>query len=132
VLVVLGVLATVSVQAERRADRAEEIAAIVADPAGRSIRLTGRAGTLRLAVSPNEDAAVVLADDLAPPPDGKTYALWYERGGRMEPAGLFAPDDDGTVQVRVAGVPTADVGVTIEQAGGSDTPTLPIIAQGSA
>lgn len=130
VLVVVA-LGTVTVQAQRRADRAEQLTAIVADPGAHSVDLDGEEGTLRLVVSPDHGASVLVARGLPAPPEGKVYALWYQRDGHMVPAGLFHPDDDGAVRTRVDGIPTDVVGVTVEPDGGSDEPTLPIVAQGS-
>lgn len=131
VLVLLAALGGLALQADRRADRADDLVAIVADPGARSVALDGDEGTMRLVVSPAHDTSVLLAEGLPAPPGGKTYALWFDRDGRMVPVGLFAPDGDGQVRQRVDGVPPGVVGVTIEPEGGSDRPTLPIIAQGS-
>lgn len=130
-VLVIVALGAVAVQADRRADRAEQLTAIVADPDAHSVTLTGEGGTMRLVASPGHDASVIVAHDMPTPPEGKVYALWYQRDGRMVPAGLFRPDDDGSVRARVDGTPTDVVGVTIEPDGGSDEPTLPIVAQGS-
>jgi anti-sigma factor RsiW len=129
VVVALGALL---LQADHRADRAEQVAAVVAAPDARTVPIAGEGGSMRLVVSSAHDSAVLLAEGMAAPPPGKTYALWYQQGGRMVPAGLFEPGADGAVRQRVEGVPPDVVGVTVEPDGGSDEPTLPVIASGTA
>lgn len=69
-------------------------------------------------------SAIVL-DKLAPPPSGKTYELWYITGSVATPAGTFVPSDNGrSTQVLDGSMTAGDtVGITIEPAGGSKTPT---------
>lgn len=129
VIVALGALVA---QADGRADRAEEMAAIVSASDARTVSVTGLGGAMRLVVSEDHRGGVIASDDMPAPPAGKTYALWFREDGRMVPHGLFEPDADGSVRAQVAGVPSDVVGVTIEPDGGSDEPTLPIIAQGQA
>jgi anti-sigma-K factor RskA len=130
-IMVVAAVGGVLVRAERRADRAEDLAAIVADPSAQSVEVSGEGGTMRLVVSRAHGSSVLVADGMAPPPRGTAYALWYREKGRMLPAGRFTPDDDGSVRQRVDVVPTELVGVTIEADEGSDEPTLPMVAQGS-
>ena len=52
VLVLVAAVGAVAIRADRRADQAEQLAAIVADPAADSVEVTGPAGTMRLVVSP--------------------------------------------------------------------------------
>lgn len=128
VVVALGALL---VQADHRADRAQDITAVVAAPDARSVTVRGEGATMRLVLSEEEAGAVVIAEDMAAPPPGKTYALWFGEGSRMVPAGLFSPDSDGSVRTRVDAVPAGTVGVTVEDAGGVDQPTSPVIASGT-
>lgn len=130
VVAVLAAVAGVALRADQRADRAEQLAAILTAPDAHSVDVSGEGGTMRLVTSTAHDSAVIVADGMAAPPEGKTYALWYDRDGTMVPIGLFEPDADGTVRQRVEGVPTDIVGVTVEPDGGSDTPTFPVVAQG--
>lgn len=131
-VVAVVALGTLLLRADHRADRAERIAAVVAAPDARTVALDGDGGSMRLVVSSAHDSAVLLAEGMADPPPGRTYALWYQREGRMVPAGLFEPGGDGAVRQRIEGVPPDVVGVTVEPDGGSDEPTLPIIASGTA
>jgi hypothetical protein len=128
---VLAAVGALAVQADHRADRAEDIAAVVSAADAQDVEVSGEGGTMRLVVSDAHDSSVVVADEMAAPPDGKTYALWFQEDGEMILHGTFAPDDDGSVRTRVDGVPVDVVGVTVEDEGSIDGPTLPIVATGS-
>lgn len=79
---------------------------------------------------------LLTASNLQALPAGKTYELWIlQPGGKKPiPAGTFAPDSTGNAAMILADVPAGltvqGFGVTIEKAGGSDTPTLPIVLSG--
>jgi hypothetical protein len=79
---------------------------------------------------------LLTASNLHPLPDGKVYELWIlQPGGKSPlPAGTFAPDSAGYATMILADAPeglaVAGFGVTIENAGGSQTPTLPIVLSG--
>ncbi|MEU6688206.1 anti-sigma factor [Streptomyces sp. NPDC046832] len=108
-------------QARRQAD---ELATVLgaADAVSRRIPLRGASATL--VVSRTHDKAVVVAADMAAPPKGKVYQLWYDQDGTMRPAGLM--DTDRTLQtVSLSGSANSAsaVGITVEPAGGSDRPT---------
>ena len=81
----------------------------------------------RLCVSPTRNA-VLAVDGLDPAGPGKTYEAWVIAGKQVEPAGLFQ-GGPGREYVRLTKpVPArSTVGVTLERAGGSRTPTLPIL-----
>jgi anti-sigma-K factor RskA len=70
--------------------------------------------------------------NLAPPPAGKEYELWFLRAGNKAPmpSKTFTVDENGRQTLIVEVPPTSDVivgaAVTIENAGGSTTPTMPI------
>jgi hypothetical protein len=49
-----------------------------------------------------DSRAVLVAENMSPPPEGKVYDTWLLRGGVPKPAGLF---------------------VTVEPSGGSPAPT---------
>ncbi len=127
---VLAAVGALAVQADNRADRAEEIAAVVSAADAQEVEVSGEGGTMRLVVSDDHGSSVVVADGMAPPPDGKTYALWFQEDGEMVLHGTFAPDEDGSVRTRVDGVPVDAVGVTVEDEGNIDGPTLPAVATG--
>jgi Anti-sigma-K factor rskA len=76
--------------------------------------------------------------NLAQLPEGKTYELWVipMNGHAPMPAGMFKPDAKGDASVMMPtlpkGVMAKAFGVTIENAGGSETPTMPIVLSGAA
>ncbi len=79
---------------------------------------------------------VFAANNLEPLAPGKTYELWLipANGQAPIPAGTFQPDTGGNASVILPplpkGVEAKAFGVTIEAAGGSTKPTLPIILVG--
>jgi anti-sigma-K factor RskA len=79
---------------------------------------------------------LMTASNLHPLPAGKTYELWIlQPGGKAPvPAGTFEPDSSGNATLILAseplGLAVAGFGVTIENEGGSPTPTLPIVLSG--
>ena len=111
-----------SPQAKRVALHAGPVAA--APPEGRVV-YAARTGKLLLT-----------AANLKPLPEGKIYELWIlQPGGKKPlPAGTFAPDSAGNATMVLADAPAGlavqGFGVTIEKAGVSETPTLPIVLSG--
>ncbi len=85
----------------------------------------------------DKGALVFLASDLDPLQQYKTYELWIipQAGGAPVPAGTFHPDDQGNASIVMPdlprGIPAKAFGVTVEDDGGAQTPTLPIIMAGS-
>ena len=85
----------------------------------------------------DKGALVFLASDLDPLQSYKTYELWIipQAGGAPIPAGTFHPDDQGNASIILPdlprGIPAKAFGVTIEDDGGAQTPTLPILMAGS-
>jgi anti-sigma-K factor RskA len=79
---------------------------------------------------------LLTAQNLHPLPAGKVYQLWIlqPNGGKPLPAGTFAPDSSGNAAMILADEPenVAVLGfaVTIEDAGGSETPTPPLVLSG--
>jgi anti-sigma-K factor RskA len=87
---------------------------------------TGAAQEVRGEVVRLQDArAVLIADDLPFPPEGKTYEAWILRDDVPEPAGLFEPNQTGSAAAPIEGsIEDAEaVAVTVEPAGGSSSPT---------
>jgi anti-sigma-K factor RskA len=86
----------------------------------------------------DKGALVFLASNLEPLQTYKTYELWLipADGRDPIPAGTFQPDAKGNASVILPELPRGVVakafGVTIEDAGGSQAPTLPIIMKGAA
>jgi anti-sigma-K factor RskA len=85
----------------------------------------------------NTGKLLLSASNLQPLPAGKTYELWILQpsGNKPLPAGTFKPDATGNAAIILAQAPVGlkvqGFGVTVENAGGSDTPTLPIVLSGS-
>ncbi len=81
-------------------------------------------------------ALVMEASHLKPVPAGKAYELWVipASGAAPIPAGTFWPNSEGYASVVLpkipTGVPAKSFGITIENAGGSATPTAPILLSG--
>ena len=85
----------------------------------------------------SKGALIFLASNLEPLQPGKTYELWLipaAAGENPIPAGTFRPDERGNASVIMPplpkGVEAKAFGVTVEDEGGSATPTLPIILAG--
>jgi hypothetical protein len=87
--------------------------------------------------NPAKGSLVLLASNLDPLQIYKTYELWVipADGSSPIPAGTFHPDDHGAASVIMPdlpkGVDAKAFGITIEDDGGSQTPTPPIIMSGS-
>jgi len=90
--------------------------------------LTGEnpAAAATLTVAPEGGAATFVASNLPPLSANQVYQLWIIRGDLPLSAGIFSVDENGrvTLPVDAALAATYDaVGVSIEPAGGSETPT---------
>jgi hypothetical protein len=86
---------------------------------------------------PETGALMFVADHLDPLQPEKTYELWLlpaDAGQAPIPAGLFKPDANGNASVVMPalpkGVTAKGFGVTVEDDGGSKTPTAPIVLAG--
>jgi anti-sigma-K factor RskA len=70
------------------------------------------------------DRAVLVAENMPPAPEGKTYQIWVIKGDTPKPSGLFEPRGDSIAAVVENPVEGADaVAVTVEPQGGSKKPT---------
>lgn len=77
----------------------------------------------------SEGKAVLVTEDMAAPPHGKTYELWLQdKTGHMEPAGLMSSPGDNKVLLNGDATKATGVGITVEPAGGSPQPTSNPIA----
>jgi len=71
-----------------------------------------------------DDRAVLVAENMPPAPEGKTYQIWVIKGDTPKPSGLFEPKGDSIAAVVETAVEGADtVAVTVEPEGGSKKPT---------
>jgi anti-sigma-K factor RskA len=124
-------------QLTRETSELSEVNSVLSAPQWRMISLTGQ--------SPAPDSAAkvywdvqgkrwVVTANLPPPPEGKVYQLWFVTASEKISAGLINPDRSGhgfaVVQFpsNISGLQAA--AITLEPAGGSAQPTMPIYALG--
>ncbi|MFG2307818.1 anti-sigma factor domain-containing protein [Streptomyces sp. NPDC048566] len=120
--------------ARREAQQAQretnEVAAVLAAPdaTSRTAKLAdGARGTV--VVSKSRDQAVFVAADMAKPPSGKVYQLWFNDAGTMRSAGLMDPARTTEAVLMKGAVDDASgMGITVEPAGGSAEPTSDPVA----
>jgi Anti-sigma-K factor rskA len=121
--------------------RAREVLDVLTTPRAQHVLLTAGktppAPSARAVYLASRGALVLQASNMQPLPENKTYELWViPTAGAPVPAGLFRPDAAGSASVVLPsiplGVPAKAFGITIEDAGGSNTPTAPIILSGAA
>lgn len=86
-------------------------------------------GALHLLYSRDQEAMVVHASDLPQLPGGSTYQLWLIDEAGPHDAGLLTSSDQ-TVMMTGEMPADAQLGLTVEPAGGSKEPTRPVIAAG--
>jgi anti-sigma-K factor RskA len=90
----------------------------------------------KVVYEPKSGKLLLTASNLQALPAGKTYELWIlqAESNKAVAAGTFNPDASGNAAIILAQAPAGlrvkGFGVTIEKAGGSDTPTLPIVLSG--
>jgi anti-sigma-K factor RskA len=130
----LGIWATQlshSLDRERSAHaRDARVIAILAQPGAKQILTKGGSGLL--VVAPTRKG-VLVANSLPAAGRGKTYEAWVVDGARPRPAGLFRGGAGSTVVALTQPVaPGATVGVTLEKAGGSKTPTGAMLLRATA
>jgi anti-sigma factor RsiW len=125
------------------AARSHQLMQALTDPKAMRVTLTTRPAA-KPRPEPIADATynaekgtlVFLANNLDPLDTYKTYELWLipADGTASIPAGTFHPDDHGNASLIMPdlpkGVAAKGFGVTIEDEGGSQTPTQPIIMAG--
>jgi anti-sigma-K factor RskA len=114
-------------------ERADDVAAMLANPNADRIALDGANGVLVVDGGTQEGSLLLFGLEEAPA--GHTYEAWVIEGDVPVPAGLFSAGGGRTTVVPLTRpVPAgAVVAVTVEQAGGADQPTQqPIITSGQA
>jgi anti-sigma-K factor RskA len=93
--------------------------------------------TGRVTYVPEKGTLIFMASNMEPLQPYKAYELWLipADGRDPIPAGTFHPDDRGNASVIMPplprGIEAKTFGVTIEDDGGSQTPTLPIVMAGN-
>jgi hypothetical protein len=125
-----------------QASHAQQVLEVLTAPSAQRVTLTeGKLPAQPMARAtylPERGGLILVATNLKPLPEGKTYELWVipANGSAPVPAGLFRPDSAGTATLVLpslrAGVAAKAFGVTVENASGSDVPTSPIILSGAA
>ena len=127
-------------QLDQQAEKLQELEQIreaLSSPESRVIYLSGQQPT------PPTSATIVwntranrwlVTANLPQPPPGKVYQLWFVTPSARVSAGLIQPDSRGrgfaVVQVPAEIGKIAAAAITLEPAGGSPQPTLPIYALG--
>jgi anti-sigma-K factor RskA len=124
-----------------QASKAQQVLEVLTAPSAQRVILTeGNAPaepTAHATYLPERGALILLATNLKPLPEGKTYELWVIPANGKPPvaAGLFRPDTVGTATLVLpplsVGIQAKAFEVTIEKASGSDAPTSPIILSGA-
>jgi len=111
-------------------DGSDPIAAVIDAPDATVRSLIGEIVGITVIYSASEGALVVEGDGLAVLDDTATYQLWLVGDDGATSVGTFRPDADGTVSQRFGDADPIGfvLGVTREPAGGSESPTLPILA----
>lgn len=116
------------------------VAALTGSEAVRVNLTTPKAPTLpsaRATYDPRSGTLLLVASSLSPLPPARVYELWLipADGSAPVPAGTFSPDGRGNASVLLpplAGERAAKAfGITVEQTGGSTTPTAPILLAGA-
>lgn len=130
IVVVVGAVVVLSNDSDNDG-RSAEIAAVLEADDAQSQSVVGEIGELEFVYSPSQNAFVLVADSLQLPPDDATYQAWLVKDGGPSSLGTFEPDDDGRIEMRSEGIdPTgATIGITLEPAGGSERPTVPLVAE---
>jgi Anti-sigma-K factor rskA len=110
------------------------------DPKATRVTLTAKpaphAPIGRATYNADKGSLIFLASELDPLQLYKTYELWIlpADGSAPVPAGTFHPDDQGNASIILPelpkGIAAKGFGVTIEDDGGSQTPTKPIVLAG--
>jgi anti-sigma-K factor RskA len=104
------------------------VQSLQSQPQGPQVIALGGVGTKQGAraelVTLEGDRAVLVAENMPPVPEGKTYQIWVIKGDTPQPSGLFEPKGDSIAAVVENPVEGADaVAVTVEPKGGSKKPT---------
>jgi len=89
----------------------------------------GKGATATLYRSESLGKAALVTSHLPSAPVGKTYQLWLQnRAGHMIDAGLLRGSGNRAVVLRGDASDATAAGITVEPAGGSETPSLPVVA----
>lgn len=130
-------LAAELLDAQNKSAQAQEVLAMLNDTKAVHMTLVSAPNQAWPAVHtvyvPAKGHVLLVANNLAPLPEGKVYELWLipAKGGDPMPAGTFWPDSGGCRTMMHAmeteGIEAQAFAVTVEPVGGSATPTMPIL-----
>ncbi len=90
---------------------------------------------MKMIYSPQKGSLMLMAANCPPLPENKIYELWLlpADGGKPMAAGWFKTDSNGHAMMfhtmETAGINAKGFAVTIEPAGGSQSPTMPIVME---
>jgi anti-sigma-K factor RskA len=115
---------------------AREVMDMINDP--RAVRMTLVAGQVhpqpqvKTIYKQDKGHILLMASNLQPIPDDKVYELWLiDMSGKPMPAGTFRIDPKGSAMMMHAmdteGIQAKAFAITVEPAGGSPTPTSPVM-----
>ncbi|MDE1175431.1 MAG: anti-sigma factor [Edaphobacter sp.] len=123
---------------------ARQLLETITDPTARQVTLTPSMGAPvssgpqgRVIYVTSKGALIFLGSSLEPVETYKTYELWLipADGRDPIPAGTFHPDPRGNASVILPplpkGIQAKAFGITLEDDGGSQTPTMPIVMAGN-
>ena len=141
-VIAIVALAGASLFLQARVDTAEQLAMQLRDaigaagqPGAQVAQVTGtdaQPGAGGFVVLPSDGSGYLVVDGLAPLAAGQAYEAWTIVGDAPPvPAGLATPTDGLAIFPLATGTPVQVVALTIEPAGGSQTPTMPIQAAGT-
>jgi anti-sigma-K factor RskA len=124
-----------------QASKAQQVLEVLTAPSAQRVTLTEGKGPVapsaRATYLPERGGLILLATSLKPLPENKTYELWLipANGTAPVPAGLFRPDSVGTATLVLptlaSGIQAKALAVTVENAAGATTPTMPIVLSGA-
>ncbi|MBJ8338535.1 anti-sigma factor [Antrihabitans sp. YC3-6] len=122
-LLVGGAVAGYTLRGSDQTPSTTEDVLAASDAYSASVALTV-GGTATVVYSKENNAAVVLLDDLQKPAPNAAYQMWLVEGTNAKSAGVIAPEAVGTRTQVVRDIGTATtLAFTIEPSGGSDQPT---------
>ena len=126
---------------QTQADSARHFLGTLSDPSAVRVNLTvpkaASTPSARAAYEQKSGTLLLIASNLAPLQSQKVYELWLipADGSKPVAAGTFSPDAHGNASLLVpalkGAVAAKAFGITVEQAGGSVTPTMPILLAGT-
>lgn len=130
---VIGVLTTQLLALRDDRDRSEQLAEVFAAPDAAVMPLQGDVGSGRMVWSPSVGRSVIVLHGMPDLATDRAYQLWFVVDGEQIPADVYRPDDHRIV-AEAEDLPAGleAIGITEEPAGGSTTPTGPMLLSATA